>query len=264
MEVNEVKAVLKRGGTVVGSEASRFGSPELARIFAAAGFDFIFIDMEHTHFGLETVANIVSVARLVDITPIVRVPNAEYHLIARALDAGAMGIILPRLEEVDEVERAVGWIRYPPKGRRGVALTPSQTEYRQVSVAEFLDWIEKEILVVVQIERKRALENLDGILSVEGVDVAALGWTDLSVDLGCPGEIGHPLIQEAIESVIDASNRRGIAPGMIAADLETLSYWSRRGARFLSYSCDGMMLLDAAKTAVNHLRPADRLTGGEA
>jgi 2-dehydro-3-deoxyglucarate aldolase/4-hydroxy-2-oxoheptanedioate aldolase len=248
-----VKAALESGRIAIGSEASRIGSPELARIYAAAGFDFIFIDTEHTAFGMETVADMITVARLSDIVPIVRVANAEYHLVARALDAGAMGIIVPRLTTAEEVERVVSWMRYPPQGIRGVAMTPSQTDYEEMTATDFVE-SNKEALLVVQIERKKALDHLDEILSVEGLDVAALGWMDLSTDLGIPGEIEHPLLRRSMERVVESCESHGVASGMIAADIDILRYWASRGATFLSYSCDAMILKEAASSAISRLR----------
>ena len=254
MRKNNVKESLKSGKIVLGSEASRISSPEIARIYAAAGFDFIFIDMQHTCFGMETVASMITVARLSNIVPIVRVPDAEYHLIARALDAGAMGIIVPRVNTVEQVERIVQWIRYPPDGVRGVAISPSHTDYGEVDPVDFLDHMNRETLLVIQIERKEALDNLDAILSVDGLDVAALGWMDLSTDLGVPGEIENSLLVNSIERVVDSCKSHGVASGMISGDLNVLSHWAGKGARFLSYSSDGMILLEACSSAISKLR----------
>ena len=254
MRKNKVKAALGAGEIVIGSEASRIRTAELAQIFAAAGFDFVFIDMEHTSFNMETVADMIRIARLVNIVPIVRVPNAEYHFIARALDGGAQGIIVPRLTTPKQVEEVVRWVRYPPIGVRGIALTPSQTEYETVTAKDFMDWLQRETLIVIQIERKEALENLSDMLSVPGVDVAALGCMDLSVDLGVPGETDHPAIRSSIEAVIAACQQHRVSAGMIASDIDTLSYWAGRGARFLSYSTGAAILLRAASAAVRRLR----------
>ncbi len=254
MRKNRVKAALKAGKTVIGSEASRIRTGELAQIYQAAGFDFIFIDMEHTPFNMETVADMIRIARLVDIVPIVRVPNAEYHFLARTLDAGAQGIIVPRLTTPKEVEEVMSWVQYPPDGVRGVALSTSQTEYEAITAEDFIDWLRRETLVVIQIERREALDNLPDMVSVPGVDVAALGYMDLSVDLGIPGEIDHPKMRSSIEALIDACRKGGVSAGLIAADIEVLSYWAGRGVRFLSYSTGAGMLLEAASAAVRRLR----------
>jgi 2-dehydro-3-deoxyglucarate aldolase/4-hydroxy-2-oxoheptanedioate aldolase len=254
LKKNFVKEALASGEMVVGSEVSRIRSLEIARIYAAAGFDFLFIDTEHTCFGMETVADMVMVARLSGIVPIVRVPDAEYHLVSRALDAGAMGIIVPRVSTAEQVERIVGWVRYPPEGVRGVAVSPSHTDYAEIAPRDFIDHMNRETLLVVQIERRAALDDLDGMLSVDGLDVAAIGWMDLSTDLGIPGEIQNPLLVGSIERVFDSCRDHGVAPGMICGDLDVLSHWAGRGARFLSYSSDGMMLLEACSSALSGLR----------
>ena len=115
MRDNKVRAALKRGETVIGTVAQDVRSPAIAQLFANAGFDFMFVDMEHGAYDLETVADIVKVARLADIVPLVRVPDGLYHLIARVLDAGAMGVMVPRVETRRTVERAVAALRYPPR-----------------------------------------------------------------------------------------------------------------------------------------------------
>lgn len=254
MRKNKVKAALRAGKTVIGSEASRIRTTELPRIFAAAGCDFIFIDMEHTAFNLETVADMVQMARLVDIVPIVRVPDTEHHFIARALDIGAQGIMVPRVSTPQQVQKIVNWIRYPPIGVRGMAITPSQTEYETVTARDFIDGMERETLLVIQIERREALDNLDEMLAIPGVDVAALGHMDLSVDLGVPGEIDHPSMKRSIESVVDACQRHGVSAGMISPDFKYVSYWAGRGVRFLSYCTGAGILLQAASAAVRQLR----------
>ena len=129
MRTNPVKRALATGKAVFGSEISRLRSPEIARLYAAAGFDFVFIDMEHSAFGLETVSDIIAMARIAGIVPIVRVPQAEYAFVARVLDQGAQGIIVPRVNDPQCVRDIVSWMRYPPAGIRGFADTAPQTDH---------------------------------------------------------------------------------------------------------------------------------------
>ncbi len=249
---NKVKSALRSGKTIIGSEASRFGVADLVHIFAQSGFDFIFIDMEHTTFNLETVAQMIQVSRLLDITPIVRVPDAEYHLVARVIDVGAQGVMIPRMNTPKQVEEIVSWLRYPPNGIRGYAQTSHQTNYKALPTEDFIAAMERETLLLIQIERKVALDHLDEILSISGVDVAVLGIMDLSVDLGIPGQINHPLMTESIERVISVSQRYGISSGMIAGDLEFVLDWGLQGIRFLSYATGERILLDAVSTAATN------------
>ncbi len=247
MRDNPVKSLLAQGGTVYGSEISAFPCPEIVRLYAAAGFSFAFIDMEHTTFSLEQVAAMIRAARQHGIVPIVRVPQGEYAFVSKALDAGAQGIIVPRVNTAAEVRDIVSWTKYPPRGVRGFGAPGVQSDHQAVSAPELLAHLDATTFVVVQIERGEAVANLDEMLSIPGVDCACLGYMDLSVDLGVPGEANHPKMARAIERVIDACDRHGVAPGIICPELDIISRWVARGMRFVSYASDGRLLADAAK-----------------
>jgi 2-keto-3-deoxy-L-rhamnonate aldolase RhmA len=254
MRTNPVKAALKAGKSVFGSELTRFRSPEVSIVYAAAGFDFVFIDMEHTCFTLETVADMIRVAQSAGIVPLVRVPQAEYARVARVLDCGAQGIIVPRVNTRRQVEEIVSWTRYPPLGIRGFASTPAQTDNEPIAADAFIAAAHEHTLVVIQIERQEALDNLEAMLGGGGVDVACLGLLDLSVDLGIPGRVHHPRMVAAVERIIDVAERTGVATGIISPDLPLVLHWMDRGIRFVSYSSDGLLLQEAATAAVRRLR----------
>ena len=129
-------------------------------------------------------------------------------------------------------------MHYPPHGLRGFAATPAQTDFRTVPVEKFIESNNRETLCVIQIERREALENLDEMLSFPGVDVACLGYMDLSVDMGIPGEIDHPQIVGVIERLIASAQRHGLAAGIIAPDIDPLLYWMQKGMRFVSYATE--------------------------
>ncbi len=261
MRENSVKRALRAGRTVFGSELSGLRTPEVVRIYAAAGFDFVFIDMEHSPLSLETVADLVRSARQAGIVPVVRVPQAEYVWIARVLDSGAQGIIVPRVNTADCVRNIVSWTHYPPHGIRGFACTSAQTDGISVPPGEFMNRVHENTLLVIQIERQEALDNLDEMLSISGVDVACLGYMDLSVDMGIPGQIEHPRMIAAIERMVDVARRNQIASGIIGPDLGTLAPWVERGIRFVSYSTDALLLREAATAAVTRLQGLRREGG---
>ncbi len=261
MRENAVKTAMNAGRVVIGSELSGLRSPEVARIYAAAGFDFVFIDMEHTPFSLETVADLVRAAHQAGIVPIVRVPQAESVWIARVLDNGAQGIIVPRVNTPRQVEDIVSWTRYPPLGIRGFACTDAQTGGQSISPREFIDKVHEHTLVVIQIERCEAVENLDAMLSVPGVDVACLGYMDLSVEMGIPGVVDHPRMVAAIDRIVTVAAQKNVAAGIISPDLQTVAQWVERGMRFVSYATDVILLRTAATNAVERLR-ALRGAGG--
>ena len=263
MRANAVKRALTAGRTVIGSEINRLPSPEVPRILAAAGFDFVFIDMEHTAFGLETVSGLVQAARAVEIVPLVRIPQLEYAYVSRVLDLGAQGIIVPRVNTAAEVRELLSWMRYPPEGIRGFACTPQQSDDVAMDAAEFIESVHRETLCVIQIERKQALENLDEMLAIPGVDVACLGYMDLSVDLGIPGQLDHPQMVAAIERLIAVSDLHDVAAGIICPKLDAVLHWMHCGMRFVSYSAESLLLEEAASAAARRLA-AHQLTREEA
>ena len=253
MRDNPVRRALKAGRTVVGTMIQEVRSPGIALLLADVGFDFFFIDMEHGAYDLETVADIIKVARLAGIVPLVRVPDNEYHLIARALDAGAMGVMVPRVETVNDVARAVAAMRYPPVGRRGYSAGKGNSDYRRVEMRAYTHHANENVLVIVQIERKAAVEHIDDLLSVPGVDVALIGPADLTLSLGA--ESPHaPEVTEAIEHVFNAARRHRVAAGIHLRQVEGLLSWQAKGMTMLTYSTDLDLLREAATAALKTLR----------
>jgi 2-dehydro-3-deoxyglucarate aldolase/4-hydroxy-2-oxoheptanedioate aldolase len=254
MRINPVKRALAAGKTVIGSELSRLRSPDIPRLFAAGGFDFVFIDTEHSALGPEIVADMIATARASGIVPIVRVSQAEYTLVARTLDLGAQGIIVPRVNNARQVREIVSWMKFPPLGIRGYADTAAQTDFQPVTPREFVEAGNTENLCVIQIERRQAVENVEEMLAVPGVDVACLGCMDLSVDLGIPGELDHPSMVESLERVIAAGKRNNVAVGIISGRFDTVARWMRAGMRFVSYSTETLLLQEISGMTVQRLR----------
>jgi 2-keto-3-deoxy-L-rhamnonate aldolase RhmA len=257
---NPVKRKLEAGGRALGTLAGEMRSPHVAAIFCAAGFDFFIIDSEHGSYDLETIADVVLLAKAKGIVPLVRVPDAEYHLLARSLDTGAMGLMVPRVETREQVERIIQSAKYPPWGRRGCAMRGAITDYESAPVAETMERVNRQTLIIVQIESRTAVENLDDMLSVEGVDVALIGPNDLSISYGVPGQYEHPDFEGAAMEVIEASNRHGVAPGIHFQDAEPVERWIGRGMRAVTIGGDARFLMAAARATVERLRP--KVEGG--
>jgi 2-keto-3-deoxy-L-rhamnonate aldolase RhmA len=150
-------------------------------------------------------------------------------------------------------------MRYPPHGIRGYASTSAQTDFATVTPEAFIEANNRETLCVIQIERREALDYLDEMLSFPGVDVACLGYMDLSTDLGIPGQLEHPQMVSIIERIIAASNRHGIAAGIIGPQIEPIIHWMQKGIRFVSYSTETLLLQEAATSAVRRLKSAAML-----
>ncbi len=254
MRRNTLKSRLLDGQTVIGTMVQEVTNPSIAQVMKQVGFDFFMIDMEHGLFGLEAAAQILRVGRILDMCPLVRVRSPEYHLIAAPLDHGAMGIMLPRVETRAHVENLVNAMKYPPVGRRGCSSDAPHSEYDFGPLSEFIDVNNQDTLVIAQIERKEAIDRLDDLLSVPGVDVALVGSEDLSVSLGVPGETQHRRVLEAIDEVVAAAARHGVVSAIHLGDPEALGSWAAKGMRMLMYGSDLQFLMESSSTGLSRLR----------
>jgi 2-keto-3-deoxy-L-rhamnonate aldolase RhmA len=250
---NGVKRALKQGRVVIGTMISEMRSPAIAQIMAGAGFDFMFIDMEHGAYTIETVADLIKVARLAGIVPLVRVPDPHYFLLSRPLDAGAMGLMVPRIEDPATVEHIVRSVKYPPLGTRGCSTFKGHSDYTRVVLREFTNFQNEEVLVILQIERREAIERIEEIAAVPGVDVCLIGPNDLTLSLGASSR-HDPAVIAAIERVIAACDAAGIASGIHILDVEELGMWMRKGMRMITCSSDARFLSSGAMQAVRALR----------
>jgi 2-keto-3-deoxy-L-rhamnonate aldolase RhmA len=250
MRVNNVKEALAEGKVQLGCAFAQFRSPEVARILAVAGFHWTYLDAEHGNFDIETIQDICRAATDTGLCPIVRVADLQYSLIARALDNGAMGIIFPRVESPELLERAVSWTKFPPAGVRGFGLTPTQVEYEPVTIPQIAEHVNANTLVVLQIETELAVERRDELLSVPGIDAVMVGPVDLSISLGVPGDFFHAKMVAAMEKIRDSCIQHGVTPGTQTRTLELAKFWKERGMRFLGCGAETGMLMQGAKAIV--------------
>jgi 2-keto-3-deoxy-L-rhamnonate aldolase RhmA len=238
LDAAELRRAVKRGELVLGTFVSECWSPTIARIYATAGFDFFLLDTEHGGMDMESVTANILVARGSGITPIVRIPWHDRAHVLRPLEAGAGGLLVPMV------------------GR-------AHTLYKRVDPVEYTRQANEETTIAVQIETAKAIENLDAILSVEGVDVAYVGPSDLSHSLGRPGEITHPDVEGAIKEVIAACGRHGVTPGIHLQELDLVKYWVNQGMRFVSYASEVSFILRGATQFLTEVRSAfPTLVGG--
>jgi 2-dehydro-3-deoxyglucarate aldolase/4-hydroxy-2-oxoheptanedioate aldolase len=256
MRVNLTREKLLKGGTALGCALQVYRSPEIARTFAAAGFDYVFIDLEHGSFNLETAQDMIVAANSSGITPIVRVAELLYSLVARLLDSGAQGIILPRVEDPRILEEALSWMRFPPQGKRGYGVNPTMIGYEARSFGEIIEHQNRNTLAVVQFETQTAMDRADELLSLKGVDIAMVGPADLSISLGVPGQFEHPTLISTVEGLIEKCNKYGVAPGIQVRTAALAKAWIDRGMRFVGAGGEHGLLLDKAKETVAQLRPA--------
>lgn len=253
MRINNVKKALAEGKLQLGCGFGQLRSPDVARILADAGFHWAFIDTEHGGFDLETVQDICRISVLVGLCPIVRVAELQYSLVTRALDAGAQGILFPRVESPELLSKAISWVKFPPVGVRGFGLTGLQVDHEKVTIPQIIEHLNANTLVVMQIETRRAVEARDELLAVPGVDVVMVGPADLSVSFGVGGEFQHALMVEAMEKIRDSCVARGVAPGTQTRSLAQAKFWRDRGMRFLGCSNETAMLYERAAELVREL-----------
>ncbi len=254
---NKVKHTLKNGGTAIGTMVIGTRTPAIALVLANAGFDFFILDTEHGSYSMESVSDMMLMARLAGIAPFVRVPDDDYPWIARTLDAGALGIMVPRVKTREQVEAIAQYAKYPPMGERGMAAGRANTQFRGMKLAEYAPLANEETFVILQIETKEAIENIDALLSVPAVDAALIGPNDLSLSLGVPGDGEHPKVTEAIQKVVDSAAKHHLPSGLHVRDMQNLKGWRAKGMRLLMYSSDFGFIASAGAAAVKELRMKD-------
>lgn len=218
------------------------GHPAIAEIMAKAGFDWLTVDMEHSAITLHQAQQLIQVIELAGCVPLVRVGKNDANLIKRVMDAGAHGVIVPMVNSKDDAERAVSAVKYPPIGTRGVGLARAQGY--GASFETYKEWVEQESVVVIQIEHIDAVNNLEDILTVNGVDAFIVGPYDLSGSLGVPGDFEHPDVVNALKKVKYVSEKLNALSGfhVIQPEIEILKNKIEQGYRFVAYSLDILFL----------------------
>jgi 2-keto-3-deoxy-L-rhamnonate aldolase RhmA len=267
---NNVKQSLAAGGYAFGTIVTYVRNPSLMRIIAASGFDFAFIDLQHSSFGWEMLADMCDTARAAGLIPLVRPYDHSPLLTNRIQDVGAMGVIHFDITERSQVDVLVDAIRYPPLGNRGsTALNSATMDYRSGPGSEVKAFITDNTMLVIQIESAEAVENLDRILDGGGVDVVEVGRADLSTSYGVPMDIRHPRVLTALDAVVAACGRHGVAPGAGCYSDEDAADMIRRGMRWLTFSTDRQILTSGyasgnklLRSLVERHKDASRVTAG--
>ena len=246
--VNHARRQLDAGRLALGMGLRQARTVDTAQLAATAGFDWLFIDCEHNAMSVDTAAQIASAALAVGITPLCRVPHGQHWLATRLLDNGAQGIVAPHVDTAAEAEAVVSHCRFPPVGHRSLGGALQQLRFETMPVADACRAVNEQTLIVVMIESPLGVANCDEIAAVDGVDVLLIGSTDLSLEMGIPGEFEHPRIVEAYEAVIAACRRHGKHPGM--GGMYTAPLFERyvgMGARFILSGSDFAFLMQGAR-----------------
>lgn len=238
---------------VSGPIISEIRTVGLIKALAVAGHSFIWLDMEHGMYNWETIQTLVQYARAVGIAPLVRPTDLSYPLVARALDSGASGVIIPRLETVEQAQAAVQYAYYPPIGRRGAG-GEGRNVYERRTPADAVSQINDAMIVVAQVETMAAVERIDDLAAVEGIDVICVGPQDLSISLGVAGQYDHPSFVEAVTHVMERVAAAGKVGGMVERDAHKFERWYKAGGRFFASNTDTNMIYMQSKADVDVLR----------
>jgi 2-keto-3-deoxy-L-rhamnonate aldolase RhmA len=253
---NNAKRKLLAGELALGFGVQHLRTSALGMLAESCDYDWLFIDMEHGAFSMHEATQICIAALATAVTPIVRVAADALDEGARALDNGALGIVVPHVDTRAAAERAARAFRYPPSGTRSWGGSGAVFRFRPPGHAEAQAMLNREILIVAMIESREGLQNAEQIAAVEGIDALLIGTSDLSADLGFPGEIGHPEVQAAYKVVETACRKSGKVLGMGGVyDREwSTRYIRENGARLVLTGSDHTYLVAGAKQRSEFLR----------
>ena len=240
MQKNLVKEKLLSGGTAYGVFCNLY-SPMIVELVGHIGFDFALLDAEHSPVGVESCEHMIRAADSVGLPTFIRVAMNIRQNILRYLDIGALGVMLPQINSKAEAEAVVDAVKYPPQGKRGLGPARAADYGLTPSLQEYTIKANQETLVAVQIETMDAVNNLDGFLSIEDVDVFFIGPNDLSASLGHIGQPGHPEVQAMIEKLVYRIRAAGRVAGTVAYTHEALAKAKERGFQFITYGVTAMI-----------------------
>lgn len=239
-----VRAALREGKSVIGGTVTA-ASVEVAAQMAQMGFDFLWIEMEHSPITLETLRNMVLATRGLPAIPFARVPVVELWTAKRVLDCGVLGVVFPFASTPELVKTAADATHYPPAGRRGYG--PRLAEFRWPAEEGYADFADRNVMTVAMIEEARAVDKIDEIAATPGIDVIFIGTADLSFSMGTRGKVDDPKVQEAIRKVAAAAKANGKFSGLPVATLAGVRKYEEMGFRFFQGPADVRLIADGAK-----------------
>lgn len=246
---------LRRDELAIGVGVRAVRGVEIASIMKTAGFDWLFIDLEHGATSIETAASICVAALAVDIAPLVRVPQGDLNLATRSLDAGALGIVMPHVDTVEQAQAMVDAFRFAPHGHRSIAGNYAQLQFAPKPASEVVKAFNAATLLVAMMETPRAIENADAIAAVPGIDALLMGTNDLCLEMDIPGQIDHPRVAEAVDRVVSACQKHGKWAGLGGVyTKDLLQAYIARGMRLILSGNDVSLLMNAASDQAQFVR----------
>ena len=251
-----LKQKLQNNELTIGSWIT-IGHPSVVEIMASAGFDWLTIDLEHSAISLETAQNLISTIHANDMKALVRVGKNEEVVIKRVMDIGADGVIVPMVNSKEDAIKAVEYVKYPPIGKRGVGLYKAQ-KYG-IGFDDYKKWVKDKSIIIAQIEHIKAVENIEDILQVDGIDGTIIGPYDLSGSIGYPGKYDRDDVKEALKKVEKACKKHNKSLGfhVIQSDYKKLQEKIDSGYTFLAFSLDFFFLGDKAREEMNKIKSGE-------
>ena len=249
MTGSSLKKKLNRRALTIGSWIT-IGNEIIAELMAKMAFDWLTIDMEHSAIDLSEAQKLIRIIQLCGCVPLVRVPENDATVIKRVMDAGAHGVIVPMVNSKEDAQKAVEAVKYPSQGKRGVGLARAQGY--GMGFGAYKDWVNKESVVIVQVEHVRAVKHLRSILGVKGVDGFIVGPYDLSASMGYPGEFLRPAVRTCLEEIIRVAKALRTTAGIhvIPPDHREVKARIEEGYRLIAFSLDTLFLANACQTSL--------------
>ena len=253
IRVNPMKSGLRAGESYIGTFA-KIADASVVELFSLCAFDYFIVDNEHSQMNKESMADLLRAADISGIIPIVRVRENSRSQILHALDAGALGVMVPETSTAAEVKHVIDSAFYAPEGSRGYTASNRAAGYGSMDAAEYATMANANILAIAYCETMEAIENLDEMLAIPDLDALWIGPMDLSQALGVTGQPKHPKVVAAIDEIIARCKKAGVAVGTIAADAQATQDLLRRGVQLIGLSSDQAMIINAGKRFLREIR----------
>ena len=258
----ELKARVQNGGIVYGTMISMGRNPRWGSAFSNFGIDYAIIDTEHSPRGRTDVADFIAAFSFSGVVPIVRIPIPDSHYVTMALDAGAQGILAPYCETVEEAKEVVGAAKWRPLKGELLRKAVDSGEFPSQATKEYLEARNRNNVCIVGIESVPAIENLENILKVGGIDAIFVGPNDLSITLGIPDQYDHPDYEAALREIISKCQAAGVPTLMHHQTVPLTIKWLQEGARFVLYSSDARSMHNAYRDEFGAIKAAGAELGG--
>ena len=252
---NPAREKLEKGDLSLGVGLRQARTVDIAMAMRTAGYDWLFIDLEHNSMTLDMAVQISVAANGAGISPIVRVPHKQFDMATRVLDGGAMGIVMPHVDTAEEAREIVARLKYPPQGHRSVGGPMAQTGFAAAPMAQATKEVNDNLLLVTLVESPLAVKNAEAIAAVPGIDVMLFGTSDLTMEMGIPGQYDHPDVQAAYKTVIAAcqKNKKWAGMGGIPGEAQLKKYVGF-GIKMVLAGSDLSFLMEAATARAKALR----------